>query len=68
VRTRPATAGPASTGEAIALIEAAAGPHELFGADAARCYRRRRQLLGDLDDLLGRLYGPRRFRPFVIPA
>ncbi len=26
------------------------------------------QLLAELDDLLGRLYGPRRFRPFVIPA
>ena len=26
------------------------------------------QLLAELDDLLGRLYGPRKFRPFVIPA
>ncbi|MDT3439838.1 hypothetical protein [Pseudofrankia sp. BMG5.37] len=25
------------------------------------------QLLGELDDLLGRLYGPRRFRPFTMP-
>ena len=26
------------------------------------------QLLGELDGLLGRLYGPRTFRPFAIPA
>ncbi|MCF2525680.1 molecular chaperone DnaJ [Yinghuangia soli] len=26
------------------------------------------QLLGELDDLLGRLYGPRRFRPFTMPG
>lgn len=26
------------------------------------------RLLGELDELLGRLYGPRRFRPFAIPA
>ncbi len=26
------------------------------------------RLLAELDDLLGRLYGPRRFRPFVMPA
>ena len=26
------------------------------------------QLLGELDGLLGRLYGPRKFRPFAIPA
>lgn len=25
-------------------------------------------LLAELDDLLGRLYGPRRFRPFAMPA
>jgi len=25
-------------------------------------------LLAELDDLLGRLYGPRRFRPFARPA
>ena len=26
------------------------------------------QLLGEFDDLLERLYGPRRFRPFAMPA
>ncbi|UGQ13290.1 molecular chaperone DnaJ [Yinghuangia sp. ASG 101] len=26
------------------------------------------QLLGELDELLGRLYGPRRFRPFTMPG
>ncbi|MDI2131546.1 molecular chaperone DnaJ [Yinghuangia seranimata] len=26
------------------------------------------RLLGELDELLGRLYGPRRFRPFTMPA
>jgi hypothetical protein len=26
------------------------------------------QLLAELDDLLERLYGPRKFRPFAIPA
>jgi hypothetical protein len=26
------------------------------------------RLLGELDDLLGRIYGPRRFRPFAMPA
>ncbi len=26
------------------------------------------RLLAELDDLLGRLYGPRRFRPFAMPA
>jgi hypothetical protein len=26
------------------------------------------QLLGELDELLERLYGPRRFRPFAMPA
>jgi len=31
---------PATSAEAIALIEAASGPGELFGADAARSYRR----------------------------
>ena len=33
-------AAPATCAEAIALIEAASGPGELFGADAARSYRR----------------------------
>lgn len=27
-----------------------------------------RQLLGELDDLLARLYGPRKFRPFAMPT
>jgi hypothetical protein len=26
------------------------------------------QLLAELDDVLGRIYGPRRFRPFALPA
>ena len=26
------------------------------------------RLLGELDELLGRLYGQRKFRPFAIPA
>jgi hypothetical protein len=129
VSTAPGTAGPATAAEAIALIEAAAWPRDLFGPDAVRCYRRLArlthpdagpgdasaaaafaklaalwqryrddggqtlapapvaalargcmlasprgrpqdawQLLGELDDLLGRLYGPRKFRPFAIPA
>ena len=25
-------------------------------------------LLAELDDVLGRIYGPRRFRPFALPA
>jgi hypothetical protein len=26
------------------------------------------RLLGELDDVLDRLYGPRKFRPFAMPA
>jgi hypothetical protein len=37
-------------------------------ASPARRPRDAWQILGELDDLLGRLYGPRTFRPFVIPA
>jgi hypothetical protein len=33
--------------------------------DAAWMWRR---LLAELDELLERLYGPRRFRPFAMPA
>jgi hypothetical protein len=36
----PSGPGPVTAGEAIALIEAAAGPRDLFGPDAVRCYRR----------------------------
>lgn len=36
----PLTKVPLTTGDAIALIEAATGPDDLFGQDAARCYRR----------------------------
>jgi hypothetical protein len=38
--TAPKTAGPVTTAEAIALIEAARGPGDLFGADGADGYRR----------------------------
>jgi hypothetical protein len=40
----PLTSAPLTSAEAIALIEAAAGPDELFGSDAARAYRRLAQL------------------------
>ena len=36
--------GPVTSAEAIASVEAARGPHDLFGADAARAYRRLAQL------------------------
>lgn len=36
--------GPMSSAEAIALVKAARGPDDLFGADAARAYRRLAQL------------------------
>ncbi len=36
---------PRTTAEAIALIEAAARPGELFGSDAGRCYRRLARLI-----------------------
>ncbi|MHB1432517.1 MAG: hypothetical protein ACYCVZ_10430 [Streptosporangiaceae bacterium] len=74
--------------EAIGLIEAAAGPDDLFGADPGRTYRLlarlthpdagnrdprsrpddARRLLAELDEVLARLFGPRRFRPFTMPA
>jgi hypothetical protein len=38
------TAAPSTTTEAIALIEAALGPGDVFGSDAARAYRRLAQL------------------------
>ena len=37
-------------------------------ANASRRPQDAWQLLAELDDLLERLYGPRKFRPFVIPA
>jgi len=37
-------------------------------ASPARRPRDAWRLLAELDDLLGRLYGPRRFRPFAMPA
>jgi hypothetical protein len=36
--------GPVTSAEAIALVEAARGPDDVFGADAARAYRRLAQL------------------------
>jgi len=38
------TSAPSTTAEAIALIEAASGPDDLFGSDAARAYRLLAQL------------------------
>jgi hypothetical protein len=48
-------------------------PLALFARGCTLAHRQRRpqdawQLLAELDELLGRLYGPRRFRPFAIPA
>ena len=40
----PLTSAPLTSPEAIALIEAASGPDDLFGSDAARAYRRLAQL------------------------
>jgi hypothetical protein len=37
-------------------------------ANASRRPQDAWQLLAELDDLLERLYGPRKFRPFVVPA
>jgi hypothetical protein len=38
------------------LTAPAARPHDAWA------------LLGELDESLGKLYGPRRFRPFALPA
>ncbi len=51
----------------------APAPIAAFGRGCMLASPRRRpqdawQLLGELDGLLGRLYGPRKFRPFAIPA
>jgi hypothetical protein len=40
----PSTSAPLTSAGAIAVIEAASGPDELFGSDAARAYRRLAQL------------------------
>ncbi len=49
------------------------GPLAAFARGCMLASTRRRpqdawQLLTELDELLGRLYGPRKFRPFAIPA
>jgi serine/threonine protein kinase len=56
-------------------LTGAALPHRLasFAAGCTLASPRRRpddawQLLAEFDELLGRLYGPRRFRPFAMPA